>query len=275
MLSLSDDGARAGRYLARTRRELRAGPRGERWIRPRRQRRDTTMTEAAPATEPGRFTEWHDMSPGEQLTAWAQLRAWVTWLTDRYELTVEDRLPRCWAQHPGLVEELWALRAWRLEIYGGGQLAPGQAARYWHAELRQVLHAAATVYAAGCRAGHRSASVVVSGDPALQETWAQSNLMAGTPGVETAAGWARRAGTLASPERMAAEFDSGTAVQVAGMRDYLYCDGAWWVPSSAGWLQVPVPASAPAQGDDSDPDWAGRGFAKDAISDRGSEPWGH
>ena len=66
-----------------------------------------------------------------------ELRAWVTWLHDRYELSVEDRLPRCWASHPGLIEELSALKAWREEIYASSQPS-GQAARYWHAELRQV-----------------------------------------------------------------------------------------------------------------------------------------
>ena len=103
-------------------------------------------------TQAGHRVARHD--PGEETATWAELRAWVTWLYDRYELSVEDRLPRCWARHPGLVEELYALKAWRQEIYSGGQPS-GQAARYWHAELRQVLHAAATQYALGCRTGHR------------------------------------------------------------------------------------------------------------------------
>lgn len=241
------------------------GSRTECWIRPSsRPARRSTTEPAAPATpEPGRWVEWHDMSPGEQLTAWGHLRAWVTWLTDRYELTVEDRLPRCWAQHPGLIEELWALRAWRLEVYGGSQPQPGQAARYWHAELKQVLHAATTVYAAGCRAGHRGARVVIADNQQLQETWAQSNFMAGTPVVETEAGLARRSGQLASPEYMAAAFDRGTAVQVTGLPDYLYCDGSWWASASAGWIQVPAPASAPGQGEEADLDWAGRGYRKE------------
>jgi hypothetical protein len=91
------------------------------------------------AVDKGRaLAEWHDMTPGQQQVAWAELRAWVAWLYDRYELGTEDRLPRCWPRHPGLVEELWALRAWRLEVYSGGQPS-GQAARYWHTELRQPL----------------------------------------------------------------------------------------------------------------------------------------
>ena len=69
-----------------------------------------------------------------------------------------------WARHPGLVEELWALRAWRLEVYSGGQPA-GQAARYWHTELRQLVQAAVPMYAAGCRTGHRGASMLAADDP--------------------------------------------------------------------------------------------------------------
>lgn len=243
---------------------VRKNTRTERWIRPRALRSETTEPAAPAVPDPGRFVEWHDMSPGEQTVAWARLRAWVTWLTDRYELTVENRVPRCWAQHPGLVEELWSLMTWRLEVYGGSQPQPGQASRYWHAELRQVLNAATTMYAAGCRAGHRGATVVVADDPELQDMWARSNLMAGTPGVETAAGLARRAGTLASPEYMAAAVDQGTAVHITGLRDYLYCDGAWWVPASAGWVQVPAPASVPEQGAEADLDWAGPGFREES-----------
>jgi hypothetical protein len=71
------------------------------------------------------------MTPGQQQAAWAELRAWVAWLYDRYELGTEDRVPGCRARHPDLVEELWALRAWRLEVYSGVQPF-GRAARYWH-----------------------------------------------------------------------------------------------------------------------------------------------
>ena len=91
----------------------------------------------------------------------------MTWLHDRYELGVEERLPHCWAQHPGLIEELWALKAWREEIYDAARPS-AQAARYWHAELRQTMHAAITFYAAGCRAGHRGADGLAADDTDLQ-----------------------------------------------------------------------------------------------------------
>ena len=115
--------------------------------------------------------EWHQITPAERATAWAELVEWTVWLHDRYELATEERLPRCWPQHPGLIEELWALRGWRLAIYiGDGSPAAGQAARYWHGELRQVIAAATSVYAAGCRASHRSAMTVDVAAPGARET---------------------------------------------------------------------------------------------------------
>jgi len=86
------------------RRASRLGPRTRAVQRPRPRR----------ATQPRperRLAEWHEMTAGERQAAWNQLRAWVTWLHDRYELGTEERLPRCWAEHPGLIEELWALKA--------------------------------------------------------------------------------------------------------------------------------------------------------------------
>ena len=135
------------------------------------------------------------MTPGQQQAAWAELRAWVAWPYDRYELGTEDRLPRCWPRHPGLVEELWALRAWRLEVYSGGHPS-GQAARYWHTELRQLVQAAVPMYAAGCRTGHRGASTLAADDPGLAEEWARAYPLAGTPGIDITAGRARLTGGM-------------------------------------------------------------------------------
>ena len=163
----------------RQRRLLRRGPR----IHPPRSSRPQPTAGAGPddaaqAAQPA--GEWHDKTPGEQAAAWAELRAWVAWLYDRYELSVEDRLPRCWARHPGLVEELGALKTWREEIYSGPQPS-GQAARYWHAELRQVLHAATSQYALGCRTGHRGSVRLAAEDPALLREWEAAHPLAGVP----------------------------------------------------------------------------------------------
>lgn len=177
------------------------------------------------------------MTPGQQVAAWADLRSWVAWLTDRYELTIENRIPQCWAQHPGLVEELWALRVWRQEIYGSGMRPAGQAARYWHGELDRVVHAATSRYATGCRAGHRGAKHPVAEDKELRQSWAEASPVAGVPDADLDAAVAKSLNTWMSANEMAEAIDSGAAPVLPGPRDYvLYRDG-WWVPVSGGWVQ--------------------------------------
>jgi len=223
----------------RQRRLLRRGPR----IRPPRSPRSQPSAGAAPdAGEPAArpIGEWHDKTPGEQAAAWAELRAWVAWLYDRYELSAEDRLPRCWASHPGLVEELGALKAWREEIYSGPQPS-GQAARYWHAELRQVLHAATSQYALGCRTGHRRAARLAAEDPALLREWAAASPLAGIPGIDLAAGAARRAGAITPTAEVAAALDDGTAIPALGLRDTLFHASRWLAPAACGWTEIPAP----------------------------------
>ena len=251
---------------SRQRKLLRRGPR----IRPPRSG-PRTKSAAAGSPDPGAqavrpVVEWHDKTPGEQAAAWAELRAWVTWLYDRYELSVEDRLPRCWPRHPGLVEELDALKAWREEIYSGSQPS-GQAARYWHAELRQVLHAATTQYALGCRTGHRGTVRLAAEDPALLQEWAAAHPLAGVPGIDLAAGAARRSGALTPTAAVAEALDNGTAAAVPGIRDTLFSGGRWLAPSASGWIEIPelercgLPApslqfgqaSADREGDQPDP----------------------
>lgn len=64
-----------------------------------------------------------------------ELVAWVTWLTDRYELGAT--LPSCWPRHGALVEELAALwTGWR-DTIGAGE--GGVAALQWHDHLSQIL----------------------------------------------------------------------------------------------------------------------------------------
>jgi hypothetical protein len=218
-------------------RALRRGP----VTRPSRQPRSARKPEQT-VTRP--LAEWHEMTPGEQLAIWGRLRAWVTWLHDRYELSAEERLPRCWASHPGLVEELYALMVWREEVYTSDQPS-GQAARYWHAELRQVLHAA-TMYAAGCRTGHRGAPCLAATDPDLRRQWAESSPLAGVPAADRLAGHARRVGDGWVPAvAIAQAIDAGFAEPLRGLAaDYVACDGELWTPAANGWT------TADEQGDD-------------------------
>lgn len=211
----------------------------------------TSPTGGAPAPAPadGALTEWHEMTPGQQVAAWADLRAWVAWLTDRYELTIEDRLPRCWAQHPGLVEELWALRVWRSEIYGSGLRPAGQAARYWHAELDRVVHAATARYATGCRAGHRGAKDSVAEDQKLRESWATVSPVARVPEADLDASAARSLGGWMAAKEMAVAIDSGQAAVLPGSQDYVLYQDGWWLPIVGGWVRVPSkPGEEPDEG---------------------------
>jgi hypothetical protein len=217
-------------------RALRRGPRTRPVRRPRPQQHNGDQEARSART----LAEWHEMTPGEQIATWGTLRAWVTWLHDRYELSVEDRLPRCWPRHPGLVEELYALMVWRAEIYSSSHQS-GQAARYWHAELRQVLHAATTLYAAGCRTGHRGVAVLAAADPALTKQWADAYPLAGVPGIDIASGRARRAEGWVSTAAIAQALDVGDAASMPGMTDYVLHAGSWWAPSASGWVQVPGP----------------------------------
>jgi hypothetical protein len=270
------------------RRALRQGPRTRVVTRPSHSRsrgtvpgtRDAGPIEASAAearTVPRLLAEWHDMTPGLQAAAWAGLRAWVAWLHDRYELSTEDRLPRCWPRHPGLVEELWALRAWREEIYTTGPPS-AQSARYWHAELRQVLTAARTLYAAGCRTGHRGAPALVADDPELQEEWASGYPLAGVAGLDIAAGRARQSGDCMTAAVIAAALDAGAARPVPFMRDYVLYAGTWWVPAASGWIQVPAP-TLPGTGDPFPPGTGGPfSSGPDAAragrpADEGGDPW--
>lgn len=176
-----------------------------------------------------RLIEWHTLSPPERDAAWRELLGWVTWLHDRYELSVESRLPRCWSQHPGLIEELWALKVWREEIYSSRQ-SSGQAARYWHAELRQTMHAAAMFYAAGCRSGHKPAAVEADANPELLDRWAAGNPLAGVPAALLLANASSVNDLELIPDEvMRNHVDTGRAHWISQtMRDAIKFDSSWW-----------------------------------------------
>jgi hypothetical protein len=86
---------------------------------------------------------------------WEGLARWVDWLTATYDVVPSQALLGCWPAHPGIVEELAALRAaWRaaaLAAEDDGELA------YWHDRLlHPFLVRARTVYSMRvCADGHR------------------------------------------------------------------------------------------------------------------------
>jgi len=185
--------------------------------------------------------EWHVLTAEQRETAWRELLEWVVWLHDRYELGIEERLPHCWPLHPGLIEELRALKVWRQEIYTSTKPI-GQAARYWHAELRQTIHAAQSFYAAGCRAGHRSDTNPVVDDTERRQRWASADPAAGIPDKLLVAddGEPLSDGReYLTAETMHALLENGGAVQLGEtVTEILRHDESWWMPRGGGWIRV-------------------------------------
>jgi hypothetical protein len=220
-----------GRYLGSAR-----SSGGRRWRPPRQRGRTRPRRPAARPRDLERYLpDWDALDGQARDAAWDGLVAWVTWLHDRYELSVEERLPHCWADHPGLIEELSALRAWRLEIWNSPQPS-GQAARYWHAEMRQTITAALTFYAAGCRAGHRDAQ---RASTELRRRWAV--VPCGLPGASGPGD----GGRFLTGTAMTAHVRGGRATTLSEtITGYLRHDQSWWEPASGGWQRITDPATA-------------------------------
>jgi hypothetical protein len=175
------------------------------------------------------------MTPAEQDTQWRDLVAWVVWIHDLYELSKEERLPLCWPRHPGLIEELRSLKAWRETIYGSSDTSAAHSARSWHGELRQSITAAGSFWAPTCRAGHTDASCLAEMYPSLAEEW----LAAGAPSIPTMPVAAPvGAGELSDADMTAALSDGRAQPHSRAMPYYAQLDGMWWTRSSVGatWL---------------------------------------
>jgi hypothetical protein len=197
-----------------------------------------------------RVVEDHHLNSAERAQTWRELVDWVIWLHDAYELSAEDRLPDCWPAHPGLVGELAALKAWRTEIYlppadpatGSTRRAAapttgnGGPARAWHTELRNVLTAAATVYAPGCRAGHRAAPRQLTSDDAARDRWLSQAPAVVAPRGTTPPGDPR----TISGQDMDHAFGQGRAHGLGpDLPGYARHQGTWWVREPGGtWLAV-------------------------------------
>lgn len=192
--------------------------------------------------------EWHAFTPAQRKAAWVELVEWVVWLHDRYELATETRIPHCWHQHPGLIEELFALKVWREQIYAP-EAPSAQAARYWHNELRQVVQAAATFYAKGCRSGHKvPAGQFVGADEALQTKWLSGDPLIGVPpGLLKATGTIAADPPIMSASDMRAAIDAGlTRPLGAQIDEFQHFNGVWWMPhpDHDSWVQITDPLFA-------------------------------
>lgn len=241
----------------------RPGHTASRLTRRRRLAAQAKPSDQAQAIATGSSTtlaEWHSMTEPEHVLAWAQLRIWVSWLVGRYRLTLEDRLPACWPQHPELIEELWALRAWRAEAYGPD--GTGQATVYWHQALITFLTHVSTWWAAGCRAGHANLPAAIQHE--CQRMWASADPLAGIPQAlrptaSVPSDPTTEPGVISMPglnvltsTEMQALTDAGLAhPQHETIAAFAYYDGSWWAHASK---QNHNPA-APKDGDNEDTVW--------------------
>jgi len=192
-----------------------------------------------PGMGPAPLREWHHMDPQDQRQEWAELIEWVTWLHDRYELGGRPGLPPCWPQHTGLIEELRALRAWREEIYESDSPS-GQAARYWHGELRHIITAADTHYAAGCAAGHRIHGPLAAEDPGLLERWHGADPAARIPAAIMDN--AQHLPDTLTGKLMSQLAGQGRARILTGKLDgWAVHAGRWWQRDGQQWRQVTHP----------------------------------
>ncbi|MBS2965944.1 hypothetical protein KGA66_23060 [Actinocrinis puniceicyclus] len=185
--------------------------------------------------------EWHAMSEPQYVLAWEQLRAWTTWLIGRYRLVLEDRLPACWPQHPELIEELWALRAWRSEAYGPE--GTGQSAVYWHQALIAFLGHVSGWWAGGCRAGHTNPDTDLTAEQT--DAWAQADPLGGIPPIMRPTASiltdpATDPGAITMPHLNVLTAAQMQALTRAGLAHpqhetiaaFTYYDGSWWAYAS-------------------------------------------
>ncbi|MEV6527124.1 hypothetical protein AB0M43_34860 [Longispora sp. NPDC051575] len=190
---------------------------------------------------PPLIREWHSLTVADQAAEWKALVAWVVWIHDLYELDREERLPLCWVEHPGLVEELRALKAWRDFVYDQpGSSSAAHSARSWHGELRQTIAAISGFWAPVCRSGHKPAAYLTDRAPEQVERWQDASppVMASAPPAS-----ARRTGAdgmQLSHDEMREALQAGKAVQHSrASPHYVQYAEAWWIRGEDGgtWLR--------------------------------------
>lgn len=187
------------------------------------------------------------MSPAEQSAAWNDLVAWVVWIHDQYELSREERLPLCWPQHPGLVEELRSLKTWRERLYGTPDaISAPHSPRSWHGELRQTITAALTFWAPGCRTGHVDACLLADAQPEALTGWLQAGppVMDSAPDPVPPARSGPAGGDEISAQTMRDALTTGQAEHHSrGIPHFAHYRDAWWTRSADGttWIRVDDP----------------------------------
>lgn len=93
--------------------------------------------ERVPPAQPNGPVHWSSVLPEDAERAWADLRAWVEQLVDRYALDART-VPPCWFRHNAHVEALVALRDAERACFGPG--APVTGGVDWLRTLWEIEH---------------------------------------------------------------------------------------------------------------------------------------
>lgn len=94
---------------------------------------------------------WRELSDGEAREVWNELRSWVEWACDRYQLP-DQVVPQCWWKHPYLVEELSALFAAWMAFYDVADTGTGPIS--WLERLANSKTRMRDAYGNACARGH-------------------------------------------------------------------------------------------------------------------------
>jgi hypothetical protein len=202
----------------------------------------------------GRLVEWHAMTAEQRTAAWAGLVEWVAWLHDRYELSIQSRLPECWPEHPGIIEELWTLKMWREALYTTdtetgvltGHEAGGlaQHARYWHTDLRN-LFGQITFYAERCAAEHGGGRRLADRSKTdLKARWLATDPRCGIAAPTTGEPAAPSGVPRLAAADMHRRLELGSARGLDGLlSEHVHTFGDWWIrDSEAGdWVKITDP----------------------------------
>lgn len=100
----------------------------------------------------GHAVDWFTMKDADAAAEWIVLRAWVEWVTVRYNIPVSV-VPTCWYQHGALVEELSALRTAHRAAFDKTDAGNGPA--LWHERLALAHGRLSRAYGGGCNNGHQ------------------------------------------------------------------------------------------------------------------------
>lgn len=111
----------------------------------------TTRGSSAPIG--GVVVNWRELDDADAPQAWEQLRAFVEWVTVRYNIPVSV-VPNCWYRHPGLVEELSALHSAHTAAFDQSDAGFGPIG--WHERFAVAIPRLTRAYGGGCSNGHQA-----------------------------------------------------------------------------------------------------------------------